>query len=150
MKNKNLSFDYLVNADFSHKFLQGANFEGSCLKGANFSYSDLSYCNLRNANLEGANLTSCNLYEANLEGANLKDANFSFCVGNAREIFSMQLDVYPFVWNRKEIFIGCFKTQIQKLLKSEALCKLYKNETKEFYKYERLIREAISLTIGVE
>ena len=70
-----------------------------------------SRANLVSADLEGVNLEGANLRRANLGGANLEDANLwgadLLCVGNMREIRTMQIDTWGIGYTADTLQIGC-------------------------------------------
>ena len=77
-----------------------------------FWVADLGGANLRGANLEGADLQgadlrSADLRGANLQGANLQGADFNYCIGNMREIKSLQLDTWMISFSKDILNIGC-------------------------------------------
>ena len=79
---------------------------------------DLRYANLREANLCGANLRGANLCGADLSGANLRGADLCGadlrgCVGNMREVKSMQAETYMVVWSNNIMSIGCKQYSIE-------------------------------------
>ena len=101
----------LFGANLSGANLFGANLSGADLFRANLSGADLFRANLSGANLSGANLSGADLFGANLSGANLSDADLSGaklrgCIGNGREIKSMQLDTYNITYTANRIQIG--------------------------------------------
>lgn len=63
--------------------------------------------NLQEANLWGANLRGATLWEANLWEADLRG-----CVGNGREIKSMQINEWPIVYTHDILCIGCQQHKI--------------------------------------
>ena len=69
-----------------------ADLKGANLKGANLSYADLSYANLSYANLRGANL-NC--------------ADLRYCIGNGKEIKSLQIGTYLISYTKDILNIGC-------------------------------------------
>ncbi len=107
--------------------------EGADLSGANLSYADLSDANLRDANLSyadlvranlvranlsdanliGANLIRADLSDANLIGANLIDVKLWSCVGNKKEIKSLQLEGYDITYTATHMQIGCENRSIE-------------------------------------
>ena len=102
--------------------LSYANLSGADLSGANLRYANLRYANLSNANLSGANLSNANLSGANLRYANLRYANLSgadlsganlryadlrYCIGNGREIKSLQIGTYLISYTKDILNIGC-------------------------------------------
>ncbi len=102
----------LVDADLRRANLRDAHLSDADLIGANLSDANLSDADFRRANLSGADLSGANLRRANLSGADLVDANLSGanlreCVGNSKEIKSMQTDTYRFAWTNATLAIGC-------------------------------------------
>jgi uncharacterized protein YjbI with pentapeptide repeats len=100
-----------------------ANLIGADLSGANLSGADLSGAYLRNANLSDANLSDANLSRANLSranlscacllGADLRDANLHGCIGNSREIKTIQCEYWNVVYTKDVIQIGCENHSIE-------------------------------------
>jgi len=106
--------------------LEGANLEGADLRGANLRGANLEGANLIEANLEGANLIEANLIGADLRGADLigadlrradlrradliwadlEEANLSYCIGNSREIKTIQTDTYHICYTKDVMAIG--------------------------------------------
>jgi len=84
-----------------------ADLKGANLKGANLSYADLSYADLRGANLIDADLSYANLSYANLRGANLNCADLRYCIGNGKEIKSLQIGTYLISYTKDILNIGC-------------------------------------------
>jgi len=82
-------------------------YEGANLSGANLRSADLRSANLSGANLSGANLRSANLSGANLSGANLSGANLRYCIGNNKEVKSLQLGTYLISFCGETLNIGC-------------------------------------------
>ena len=58
-------------------------------------------------NLSGANLSGVNLSGANLRGANLSGIDFKYCIGNNKEIKSIQIGVYLISYTKNILNIGC-------------------------------------------
>ena len=74
--------------------------------------ADLIGVNLRHTNLIGADLRNANLREADLryadlEYANLIGADLSYCVGNNKEIKSLQLGTYDVAFTKNILCVGC-------------------------------------------
>ncbi len=80
------------------------NLEGANLKGAN----------LIGANLIGADLIGADLRGADLKGANLSGANLNNCIGNGKEIKSIQTSKYWIVYTKDVMQIGCENYAIEK------------------------------------
>ena len=132
LRGANLSGVNLCGANLRYADLRGANLSGVNLSGANLRYADLSGANLSGANLRyadlsGANLRRANLRSVNLSGANLRSANLSdadlsdadlryadlrlcrlkWCIGNNKEIKSLQIGEYLISYYKDILNIGC-------------------------------------------
>jgi hypothetical protein len=102
LRGANLSRADLRGADLSDADLSDADLRGADLRGA-----DLRGANLRGANLRGANLSDANLSGANLSGANLSDADLRNCIGNMKQIKSLQCDTWLISYTSTHLNIGC-------------------------------------------
>ena len=80
---------------------------GADLKGANLRGADLRGADLRDANLMGVNLMDVNLMDVNLMGANLMGADLNYCIGNGKEIKSLQIGTYLISYTKDILNIGC-------------------------------------------
>jgi hypothetical protein len=83
-------------------------------KRANLTGADLTRAGLRSATLIDATLTGANLTRANLTGADLTGANLWGCVGNMREVKSLQIDTWPVTYTADTLQIGCQRHPISK------------------------------------
>ena len=63
--------------------------------------------NLQGADLRGANLSGAYLWGANLRSADLRGADLLLCVGNGREVKSLQATKYLITWTGDALQIGC-------------------------------------------
>jgi hypothetical protein len=107
----------LTGADLTGAKLIGAKLTDADLTDADLTFADLTRAKLTRADLTGAKLTCADLTRANLAYANLPDADLTFAdlpdanltgtIGNMREVFSLQLDVWPVTFTRDVIQIGC-------------------------------------------
>ena len=107
----------LSYADLSGADLSGANLSGANLRGANLIEAKLMGIDLSDADLSGADLSYANLSDADLRGANLsrvdlgsadlRGVNFKYCLGNNKEIKSLQIGVYLISYNKNILNIGC-------------------------------------------
>jgi hypothetical protein len=112
LRGANLVGANLVGANLEGADLWGANIWGADLRGVNLTGADL-----RGANLWGVNLTGADLCRANLWGVNLKDANlpntnltdirFMECIGNNKEIKSLQIGKWQVNLCGNQLSIGC-------------------------------------------
>jgi len=122
LRGANLRGANLRGANLRGADLRGANLSGADLSGADLSGADLSGANLRGANLNGADLRGANLNGANLNGANLRGAylnytnlkdaylnytNLRYCIGNGKEIKSLQIGTYLISYTKDILNIGC-------------------------------------------
>jgi len=88
-------------------FLDDSSKEFKTLQNANLYRADLYRANLRGANLRGANLRGANLRDADLQDADLRDANLRDCIGNNKEVRTLQSGKYIINITEKVIQIGC-------------------------------------------
>ena len=95
--------DWLLdNTEGKRLDLSGVDLSGVDLSDANLRYANLSGANLRYANLSGANLSG-----VDLSGANLSNANLRYCIGNNKEVKSLQLGKYLVSYTKDILNIGC-------------------------------------------
>jgi len=80
----------------------------------NLSGANLSGANLSGADLSSAKLSSANLSGANLSGASLSGASLSNCIGNMKEIRSMQIHKWNISFTKDQLAIGCKQSDIEK------------------------------------
>jgi hypothetical protein len=107
----------LTGANFEGANLTGASFTGAYCRGAEFRDANLTgadftgaYCRetaLTGANLTGADFTGAYLAGANLRGANLQGVMLNYCVGNGKEILTLQTAKYHVVYTADTMAIGC-------------------------------------------
>ena len=108
----NLAGIDLRYADLRYATLTGVNLEGANLgyinlEGANLSYANLINVNLRGANLKGTNLKGTNLKGTDLRGVDLRNTNLRYCIGNNKEVKSLQIGTYLISYNEDILNIGC-------------------------------------------
>jgi len=109
----------LKGADLGRVNLEGADLRSADLGRVNLEGADLRYANLisadlRRVNLEGADLRYANLRFADLKGANLSGANLNNCIGNRKEIKTIQTSKYWIVYTKDVMQIGCENHAIEK------------------------------------
>ena len=92
----------LSGANLSDANLSDANLGGAYLRGANLTDADLTDADLTDANLGGAYLT-----DADLRGADLRGADLMNCIGNKKEIITLQIEKYSVCYTFNKIQIGC-------------------------------------------
>jgi hypothetical protein len=123
LSNSNLFNAKLTGADLSNANLFNAKLTGADLFNANLSYADLSNSNLSNANLSyadlsNAKLTGADLFNANLSNADLSNAKLTgaslLCIGDMKNIFTMQLDFWKIGFTKDTLQIGCQRHLIKK------------------------------------
>ena len=102
-----------------------ANLRGAYLRG-----SDLRGSDLRGAYLGGADLGGANLYEANLEGADLR-----YCIGNSKQIKTIQTETYYITYTDKVMAIGCKQHTIEEWFNfdDETIDKMNKGTSLEWW-----------------
>ncbi len=103
---------YLSGAYLSGANLSGANLRGVDLRDTNLRNADLMCANLRGADLRCADLSGADLRCAYLSGANLRcadlsGANLRFCIGNNREIRTVQTGCFVVVIGPDTVAVGC-------------------------------------------
>jgi len=119
LSETDLSCVDLIDADLSHSSLIRVD-----LRYANFSHVNLTGADLNGTNLIGANFSRVNLKDAylnhvNLTGANLSGAHFgnnklNKCIGNGKEIKTIQTNRYWVVYTKDIMQIGCENHTIDK------------------------------------
>ena len=119
LRGANLSYANLRGAILSDADLRGANLSDANLSDANLIYADLSYANLSDANLIYADLSYANLSYANLRGADLRGANLSYanlkyCIGNMKQVKTLQCDTWLVIYTSTHLNIGCQTHTIDK------------------------------------
>ena len=142
----NLEGAYLDSVDLKGADLGNANLEGADLYGAN-----LSEANLRNANLSKADLIGANLRWADLTGANLKGANLWGCIGNNKEIKTLQLGKYVVNICGDNMQIGCknFSIETWYNLSDVGIAKLDIGHSLSWWKqYKDILKQIIELNKG--
>ena len=87
------------------------------LSGASLQCTDLQFANLGGANMRGADLRGADLQYAFLSGADLSYAKLRNCIGNKREIKSLQLDMYNIAYTHDRLQIGCENHSIEEWFK---------------------------------
>jgi hypothetical protein len=125
----NLHQLYLKNQGGERLNLESANLTGANLISANLRFADLRFANLTGADLTGANLRFANLISADLRradlrfanltgadftGANFIDAILIRCIGNGKEIKTIQTNKYWIVYTKDVMQIGCENHAIKK------------------------------------
>jgi hypothetical protein len=113
LSNTDLSNADLSNAALSDTNLRYANLSDAILSDVDLSDANLRYVNLRYANLSDANLSDANLKNADLRYANLRNVDLDGCVGNGREIQSIQTPKYLINITKDDIQIGCKRHTIK-------------------------------------
>ena len=85
--------------------------------GANLSEADLRGSDLSGSDLSGANLRGADLRGANLREADLREACFAYCIGNNKEIKTLQTGSWTIVYTKTHLFIGCETHSIKEWFK---------------------------------
>ena len=110
----NLEGADLRGANLRFADLRRVNLEGADLGRVNLEGANLISADLRRVNLEGADLRYANLRFADLKGANLSGANLNNCIGNRKEIKTIQTSKYWIVYTKDVMQIGCENHAIEK------------------------------------
>lgn len=84
--------------------------------GAKLSRADLRGADLSDADLSDADLRGADLRYADLRGADLRGADL-LCMGNMREIKTLQIDTWSVGYTHDTLQIGCQRHEIEKWLK---------------------------------
>ena len=118
-----------------HKDGVRANLIGANLRTANLRTADLRWANLRQVNLIGANLIGTNLEGAYLGGANLGGANLRYCIGNSKQIKTIQTETYYITYTDKVMAIGCKQHTIEEWFNfdDETIDKMNKGTSLEWW-----------------
>jgi len=143
LQGTNLRDSYLVGVNLHRANLQAANLQCAILEEANLQYADLKKANLQDANLQGANLR-----EAELEEANLQDVNLHDCIGNMREIKSMQIEQYVLAYTSKHLQIGCKRRELEEWwnLSDEEIDAMHSKALVFWHKWRDTIRNIIEMS----
>jgi hypothetical protein len=104
----------LSGANLSYTDLTDADLRGAILTCADLWRANLWRANLRCADLSGANLSGANLTDADLTDARLTGADLWGCIGNMREVKSMQIERWPVTYTADTLQIGCQRHPISK------------------------------------
>ena len=102
-----------VRADLSWANLDRANLSWANLYRANLSWANLYRADLYRADLSWADLSWADLSWVNLYRANLSEANIRYCVGNGKEIKTIQTDLYHIAYTKDTMAIGCEQHSIE-------------------------------------
>ena len=140
LKGANLGEANLKGTNLKGANLEGANLYKASLEGANLYQANLCKANLCKANLEGANLEW-----ANLEGANLKGANLKYCIGNNKEIKTLQLGTYRVALTKDVMAIGCQQHSIEQWMSftDEKIEIMHANKSLPWWRENKPILELI-------
>ena len=87
--------------------LRGADLRCANLRCANLRGANLRGADLRGANLRDAHLSDTDLRGANLSNVNLRGTNLRYCIGNNKEIKSLQIGEYLISYYKNILNIGC-------------------------------------------
>ena len=135
LSRANLSGADLSRANLIYADLSEANLREANLIYADLSGADLSYANSREANLREANLIYADLRETDLRGADLSGVRCSSCIGNGKEITTLQTPYWPVVFTRTDMAIGCEQHSIEDWRKfKDSRIKLMDEDALEFWK----------------
>jgi len=141
----------LKGANLDSANLNGADLGNANLEGADLYEADLSYANLRNANLSKADLIGANLSRADLTGADLKGTGLWGCIGNNKEIKTLQLGKYVVNICGENMQIGCknFSIATWYNLSDVGIAKLDIGHSLSWWKqYKDILKQIIELNKG--
>ena len=74
---------------------------------------DGEFGTLRGADLSGADLSGANLSGAYMRQADLSGADLQEAIGNLREVFNLNLELWPIVFTKDVLAIGCQQHPIE-------------------------------------
>ena len=119
-----------VKANLRGAYLRGSDLRGSDLRGAYLGGADLGGANLYEADLRGADLRGAYLGGANLGGANLR-----YCIGNSKQIKTIQTETYYITYTDKVMAIGCKQHTIEEWFNfdDETIDKMNKGTSLEWW-----------------
>ena len=98
-------------------------------------HADGVKANLRGAYLSGADLRGADLRGAYLGGANLGGANLRYCIGNSKQIKTIQTETYYITYTDKVMAIGCKQHTIEEWFNfdDETIDKMNKGTSLEWW-----------------
>ena len=107
---------------------------------------------LSGANLSGADLSGADLRDADLSRANLRDADLSDANGNMNDVFSMRLELWPIVFTKDVLSIGCQQHSINnwKNFCDDEISDMSENALYFWKKWSSHIFRTIELCVGIE
>jgi hypothetical protein len=123
MRGANMSHANMSDANMIYANMSGANMSGANMRDANMSGADMRGANMRDANMSGADMRGANMSDADMRGANMsgadmRGANMSdadiLCMGNMREIRTMQIGKWAIGYTATDMQIGCQRHSIDK------------------------------------
>ena len=140
--------------DFSNLNLCSAKLWALDLSGVKFFGANLSFADLYNANLSGATLMNANLSGANLTNAKLTGNNLWGTVGNGKEIFSLQTDIWFVTWTKDTMQIGCQRHSIKFWWNFSdtriTSMSINPDALAWWVRWKPILREVIANTVGLE
>jgi hypothetical protein len=98
---------WLKNEGGARANLSDANLSHANLSRANLSHANLSRADLSRADLSDADLRGADLRGADLRGADLRGADLRNCIGNMKQIKSLQCDTWLISYTSTHLNIGC-------------------------------------------
>lgn len=113
LRGANLRYSNLSGSDLSGSDLSGANLSGANLRYSNLSGSKLYGSNLRGVDFNGADLSGANLDRADMFIANLSGICIINCIGNGKEIVTIQTKIWKVCYTVNDMSIGCCQFPIK-------------------------------------
>jgi len=109
LKQARLQGANLNTCDLRYSDLRDVDMTGATLKSSLLCNSMLNDASMRGADLRGAYLDDTYLRGVDLFGANLQGVSLWRCVGNMKEIKSLQVDKYHIAYTSQSLQIGSFR-----------------------------------------
>ena len=103
----------LRGANLREADLWKADLREADLRGADLWVANLREADLQEADLQEANLREADLREADLRGARLVGADIRWCIGNGKEVRSLQVGQYAITYTKDVMAIGCMQHTLE-------------------------------------
>lgn len=145
LSRANLSYANLSEAVLSYAYLNGAN-----LRNADMSGADMRGAILRYAVLCGADMSYADLSFTNLIGVDLSTAKLNYCIGNMREVKSMQIDTWRVVLCGNKLSIGCETHSVEEWASfdDERIAEMHAGALEWWAKWRHIVLEIARLSVG--
>ena len=107
LRRANLKYVDLIGSALRGSDLRGADLRGSDLRGADLRRAYLRNTDLRDVDLRDADLRDVDLRDVDLRDVDLRDVDLRDCIGNNKEIKSLQIGTYLISYTKNILNIGC-------------------------------------------